>query len=70
MLNGYPIDGYDRNPPQAYTFDAYVVVRPGSNPQKETDPYFWYGPLPIVRQELVREVEGYGIWKAVIYNPR
>jgi len=70
MLDGSPVAAYDRNPPQAYTFDAYVVVPPGSNPQKETDPYFWCGPLPIVRLELVREVEGIGIWKAVIFNPR
>jgi len=70
MLNGSPVAAYDRNPPQAYTFEAYVVVRPGSNPQKETDPYFWCGPLPLVRPELVREVGVFGIWKVIIINPR
>lgn len=69
-LSGAPVDAYDRNPPLAYTFEAYVVVRPGSTPREETDPFFWYGPVPIVRQELVREVEGFGIWKAIILNPR
>jgi hypothetical protein len=70
MLNGSPVDAYDRNPPLAYTFEAYVVVRPGSTAREETDPFFWYGPVPIVRQELVREVEGFGIWKVIILNPR
>jgi 4-amino-4-deoxy-L-arabinose transferase-like glycosyltransferase len=70
MLNGSPVAAYDRNPPQAFTFEAYVLVPPGSTPQAETDPHFWLGPVPIVRQEFVREVEGFGIWKAIIVNPR
>jgi hypothetical protein len=70
MLSGGPADAVDRNPPHAYTFEAYVLVPPGSTPQKETDPYFWLGPVPIVRQEWVGEVAGFGVWKAVIVNPR
>ncbi len=70
MLSGSPVDAYDRNPPHAFTFEAYVVVPPGSTPQKETDPHFWLGPVPIVRQERVGEVAGFGIWKAIIINPR
>lgn len=70
MLNGGPADAIDGHPPQAYTFEAYVVVPPGSKPQKETDPFFCCSPLPLVRQEFVREVEGFGIWKVTIINPR
>jgi len=70
MLNGGLAAAVDRTPPLAFTFKAYVLVPPGSTPQAETDPYFWCGPLPLVRRELVREVEGFGIWKAIIVNPR
>jgi hypothetical protein len=70
MLNGGPAAAVDRNAPQAYTFEAYVLVPPGSTPRGETYPYFWLGPVPIVRQELIREVDGFGIWKVIIINPR
>lgn len=70
MLDGFPAEAIDRNPPQAFTFDAYVLVPPYSTPQKETDIYFWGGPVPIVRCDCTAGVEGFGIWKAVIFNPR
>jgi len=69
MLNGSPTAAYDRNPPQAYTFEAYVLAPPYSTPQKEVDPFFWGGPLPVLNPEPVRVVEGYTIWKVVIVNP-
>lgn len=69
ILNGGPAAAVDRGTPLAFTFDAYILVPPGSTPQAETDPYFWLGPMPIVRQEFVREVEGFGIWKVLITNP-
>ena len=70
MLNGGPAAAVDRNTPQAFTFEAYVLVPPGSTPRKETDPYFWLGPVPIARGEWVGEVAAFGIWKAIIINPR
>jgi len=69
MVDGFPADAIDRNPPQAFTFDAYVLVPPYSTPQKEADIYFWGGPVPIVRCDCAADVEGFGIWKAVIFNP-
>jgi 4-amino-4-deoxy-L-arabinose transferase-like glycosyltransferase len=70
MLNGFPTEAIDRHPPQAFTFNAYVLVPPYSTPQKETDIYFCSGPAPIVRCDCVADVEGFGIWRAVIFNPR
>jgi 4-amino-4-deoxy-L-arabinose transferase-like glycosyltransferase len=70
MLDGFPADAIDRHPPQAFTFDAYILVPPYSTPQKETDIYFWGGAAPIVRCDCAADVEGFGIWKAVIFNPR
>jgi 4-amino-4-deoxy-L-arabinose transferase-like glycosyltransferase len=70
MLNGIPAEAIDRNLPQAFTFDAYVLVPPYSTPQKETDIYFWGGPVPVVRSYRAADVEGFGIWRAVIFNPR
>lgn len=69
-VSGAPVDAYNRNRPLAYTFEAYVVVPPGSTPQEVTDPFFWYGPVPVLREELVRDVEGFGIWKAIMVNTR
>ena len=67
---GEPTDALDRAAPQAFTFDAYILVPPDLTPQEVADAYFWDGPLPVVRQELFRKVEGFGIWKVVIVNPR
>lgn len=67
---GAPTDALDRGAPQAFTFDAYILVPPGLIPREVADAYFWDARLPLARQELVREVEGFGVWKAIIVNPR
>ncbi len=69
ILSGGPAEAIDQHPPQAFTYGAYVLVPPGSTPRKETEPYFRFGPVPIVRYEWTCEIAGFGIWKVIIFNP-
>ncbi|UCH79018.1 MAG: glycosyltransferase family 39 protein [Candidatus Coatesbacteria bacterium] len=69
MIDGFPAEAIDRNPPRAFTFEAYVLVPPGSNAQWETDRYFQYGPMPIVRCERAADGGGFAVWKAIVVNP-
>ncbi|NIT36455.1 MAG: hypothetical protein GTN49_08130 [candidate division Zixibacteria bacterium] len=55
--------------PRAFTFEAYVVVQPGSSVREEVDTFFWDRGAYVFRQKLIRRVGDAALWRVVLINP-
>ncbi|MEE8638978.1 MAG: glycosyltransferase family 39 protein [bacterium] len=69
ITSGATTEAIDHCPPSAFTFEAYVVVQPGSTVREEVDMFFWDRRVYVCRQELVRRVGDAGLWRVVLVNP-
>jgi len=66
---GVDTEAVDYRTPRAFTFEAYVVVQPGSSVREEVDAFFWEGRVYVLRQELTRRVGDAALWRVVLINP-
>ncbi len=66
---GADTEAIDYRTPRAFTFEAYVVVQPGSSVREEVDMFFWEGRVYVLRQELRRRVGDAALWRVLLINP-
>jgi hypothetical protein len=66
---GADTEAIDHCPPSAFTFEAYVVVQPGSTVREEVDMFFWDRRVYVCRQELVRRVGDASLCRVLLINP-
>ena len=66
---GADTEAIDYRAPRAFTFEAYVVVQPGSSVREEVDMFFWDRPAYVLRQKLIRRVGDAALWRVVLINP-